>query len=146
MTDKLQVQFSVREPVSERYVTFNGDVERAEVREWFIRASLAVEQLFGCANAPVALHLVDYNGQKISCIKLVREFTGTGLKEAKDLVEGNGPGASAVPRDLLFVVDDGLVARRFVERFRSANIDVALRPANVALLLEAGVLRATGKP
>lgn len=146
MADKLQIQFSVREPTSERYVTFSGDVDRAEVREWFIRASLGVEQLFNCSNAPVAVHLLDDHQQKIPCIKLVREFTGTGLKEAKDIVEGHGPGMDIVPRDLLFVVDDGLVARRYVERFRAQNIDVALRPANIGLLIDAGVLRATGKP
>jgi ribosomal protein L7/L12 len=29
------------------------------------------------------------NGQKIAAIKLIREATGCGLKEAKDVVEGN---------------------------------------------------------
>lgn len=35
-------------------------------------------------------------GEKIRAIKIVREFTRVGLKEAKDIVEGNysGPGVS----------------------------------------------------
>jgi ribosomal protein L7/L12 len=44
------------------------------------------------------VHVCHYvsNGSKISAIKLVRERTGLGLKEAKDIVEGtyNGPGVA----------------------------------------------------
>jgi len=38
------------------------------------------------------------NGNKITAIKLVREFTHLGLPEAKDIVEGNynGPGITRV--------------------------------------------------
>jgi ribosomal protein L7/L12 len=38
------------------------------------------------------------NGNKIAAIKLVREFTRLGLKEAKDVVEGtySGPGVTRV--------------------------------------------------
>lgn len=38
------------------------------------------------------------NGNKLTAIKLVREFTRCGLKEAKDIVEGNynGPGVTRV--------------------------------------------------
>ncbi len=38
------------------------------------------------------------NGNKITAIKLVREFTKLGLKEAKDIVEGtySGPGVTRV--------------------------------------------------
>lgn len=34
------------------------------------------------------VHLTDVGGKKIQVIKVVRELTGLGLKEAKDLVEG----------------------------------------------------------
>lgn len=34
------------------------------------------------------------NQQKINAIKLVRQYTGLGLKEAKDIVEGNYPSAA----------------------------------------------------
>ncbi len=49
----------------------------------------------GGAAAPVAeeqteftLHLTEIGGNKVSVIKAVRELTGLGLKEAKDLVDG----------------------------------------------------------
>ena len=49
----------------------------------------------GGAAAPVAeeqteftLHLTEIGGNKVSVIKAVREITGLGLKEAKDLVDG----------------------------------------------------------
>ena len=34
------------------------------------------------------IHLLEAGGQKIAVIKVVREITGLGLKEAKDLVDG----------------------------------------------------------
>ena len=49
----------------------------------------------GGAAAPAAeeqteftLHLTEIGGNKVSVIKAVREITGLGLKEAKDLVDG----------------------------------------------------------
>ena len=49
----------------------------------------------GAAAAPVVeektdfnIHLTEAGGQKIAVIKVVREITGLGLKEAKDLVDG----------------------------------------------------------
>lgn len=40
------------------------------------------------ANAPKNVVLTSPGGQKIAVIKAVREITGLGLKEAKDLVDG----------------------------------------------------------
>jgi large subunit ribosomal protein L7/L12 len=40
------------------------------------------------ASATVTVFLASGGGQKISVIKVVREITGLGLKEAKDLVDG----------------------------------------------------------
>ncbi|MBD3330974.1 50S ribosomal protein L7/L12 [Candidatus Peregrinibacteria bacterium] len=40
------------------------------------------------ANAPKNVVLTSAGGQKIAVIKAVREITGVGLKEAKDLVDG----------------------------------------------------------
>ena len=66
----------------------------------------AVEEEFGVSAAPVAVAgaavaaapveektefdvvLVDAGASKLNVIKVVREITGLGLKEAKDLVEG----------------------------------------------------------
>ena len=59
----------------------------------------AVEEEFGVSAAPVAavaaeektefdVILASFGGNKLAVIKAVREITGLGLKEAKDLVEG----------------------------------------------------------
>jgi large subunit ribosomal protein L7/L12 len=40
------------------------------------------------ASATVSVVLADGGAQKINVIKVVRELTGLGLKEAKDLVDG----------------------------------------------------------
>ena len=58
-------------------------------------AAVAVAQAAGGAAAPAAeeksefdVVLADVGSNKIAVIKAVREITGLGLKEAKDLVEG----------------------------------------------------------
>lgn len=43
--------------------------------------------------------LVDSGAQKIGVIKVVRELTGLGLKEAKDVVDANGEVMKDVPKD-----------------------------------------------
>ena len=56
----------------------------------------AMEEKFGVtaaapaeeASATVSVMLTDGGAQKINVIKVVREITGLGLKEAKDLVDG----------------------------------------------------------
>jgi large subunit ribosomal protein L7/L12 len=60
----------------------------------------------GAAAAPVEeqtefdVVLTDFGANKIQVIKVVRELTGLGLKEAKDLVEGAPkPVLTAVPKD-----------------------------------------------
>lgn len=56
-------------------------------------AMVAAPAAGGAAEAAVEktnfnVHLASAGGQKISVIKVVREITGLGLKEAKDLVDG----------------------------------------------------------
>ncbi len=60
----------------------------------------------GAAAAPVEeqtefnVVLTDFGANKINVIKVVRELTGLGLKEAKDLVEGvPKPVKESVPKD-----------------------------------------------
>ena len=57
----------------------------------------AVEEEFGVSAAPVAaveektefdVVLASFGAKKLDVIKVVRELTGLGLKDAKDLVEG----------------------------------------------------------
>jgi ribosomal protein L7/L12 len=61
--------------------------------------SLSKEQMAAVAEAMALVHAdnesaqamvrirIDYKEKKIACIKAVREITGLGLKEAKDMVE-----------------------------------------------------------
>jgi large subunit ribosomal protein L7/L12 len=66
--------------------------------KWGVKAApVAVAGPAAAAAAPVAakeeqtefnVELKEAGGNKISVIKVVREITGLGLKEAKDLVEG----------------------------------------------------------
>jgi uncharacterized protein (TIGR02996 family) len=59
--------------------------------------------------------------QKISTIKMVRELTGIGLKEAKDFVEGRLPAA-------IYSGATRVVAEKDAERCRAQQMTVALRP------------------
>ena len=45
------------------------------------------------------VQLKDPGGQKIAVIKAVREITGLGLKEAKDIVDANGVVLENAPKD-----------------------------------------------
>ncbi len=81
-----------------------------------------MEQEYGISAAPVAMavaggaaagagaaaeeekssfnvKLVDSGAQKIGVIKVVRELTGLGLKEAKDVVDANGMVMENAPKD-----------------------------------------------
>src|SRR5712675_1741890 len=42
----------------------------------------------GAAAAPAAEAMTEFGANKVGVIKVIREITGLGLKEAKDLVEG----------------------------------------------------------
>lgn len=70
--------------------------------KWGVQAAVAVAAAPGGAAAPAAVEATEFkvtlegpvpDDKKISVIKAVREVTGLGLKEAKDLVEG-------APKDL----------------------------------------------
>ena len=105
---KIRIEFSVSDPETLKYVTFADDVWPHDVKEWFIRASLGVEQLYTirqtCAISIDPSPLTGQINQKINCIKLVRGITGCGLKEAKDLIESNSP---HVPiKGMLFICEN----------------------------------------
>lgn len=70
--------------------------------KWGVKAAVASAAPAGAAAAPAASESTEFkvileapipDDKKISVIKAVREVTGLGLKEAKDLVEG-------APKDL----------------------------------------------
>ena len=69
--------------------------------KWGVSAAAAAPVMVAAAGAPVAgapaaveeqtefaVHLVSAGDKKINVIKVVREVTSLGLKEAKDLVDG----------------------------------------------------------
>lgn len=51
------------------------------------------------AKTSFKVQLKDAGGQKIGVIKVVRELTGLGLKEAKDIVDANGVVMESAPKD-----------------------------------------------
>lgn len=134
---KLRVEFSVGEPDTERFVTFSDDVAVSATRDWFERAGLAVSYLFGTGNHPHVVRLCPpapgtyFN--KINAIKVLRDLTGLGLKDSKDLVEGTAPG---VTPGVLMVCDTQAEARRVAERFKAeAQADVGVEPTDDVTVL-----------
>jgi hypothetical protein len=89
---RLRIDFQVREITAEagqepRYVTFGDEVDMGKVREFFDRCGLGVDTMFqGYKTAKYIKQLVPAPN-KINLIKLVREWTNLGLKDAKDVVE-----------------------------------------------------------
>lgn len=53
----------------------------------------------GDAKSSFNVQLKDPGGQKIAVIKVTREITGLGLKEAKDIVDANGVVLENAPKD-----------------------------------------------
>lgn len=51
------------------------------------------------SNATVTVVLADGGAAKVNVIKVVREITGLGLKESKDIVDGNGTIKENVSKD-----------------------------------------------
>ena len=51
------------------------------------------------SNATVSVVLADGGAAKVNVIKVVREITGLGLKESKDIVDNNGAVKENIPSD-----------------------------------------------
>lgn len=113
------MEFSVREPDSERFVTFSDDVDLDKVKDWFERVSLGVQQLFDTATAPVSIILRHDNHQRIMAIKMVREITMCGLKEAKEAVED-----SMKLGHPMIICEDGRDAPSVMQKFDDALMRV----------------------
>lgn len=96
-----------KKEVSEKFKKFVEEIEKMSVKD-IVELVEILEDKFGVsASAPVmvaagaaaagaaaeektsfAVELKSAGGQKIQIIKIVRELTGLGLKEAKDIVDG----------------------------------------------------------
>jgi len=137
---KIHIEFSVSDPETLRYVTFADDVWPIDVKEWFVRASLGVEQLFRLTQACVITLEPGFQIiNKIQCIKLVRMCTNCGLKEAKDLVERNSP---LVPTPgFLFCCQktDAKEVNHIISKFREIGVNVEARPAGIDMLMNGNI-------
>ena len=106
-----------------------ADLVKALEGKWGVSAAAAVAAApaGGGAAAPAApveektefdLHLVDVGANKINVIKVVREMTSLGLKEAKDIVDG----APKLVKGAISKADADTWKKKFEEQ--GAKVDV----------------------
>lgn len=122
-----RVDFVVREVCTDgslpeeelRFVQLGDDMHRGDLFDYFNRVRDAVQALFP-QTGPVVL-LFDHAGSnKIQLIKAIREVTGLGLKEGKDMVEC--PLGTAV-----MSFDDPRHAEKIAKKLEEAGAKVAMR-------------------
>jgi len=87
---------------------------------------------------PAAVALALQQGNKIEAVRLLREQTGMGLKEAKDAVEASQQGSGAIDSDALNVgASPGQVTRR-------SGLIWGLLVAGIACVVAYSLLRSPG--
>lgn len=93
-TEELNRLLQPGEEAQKEVVRLTAEVVRLESN----RESTVTDSNYNLVNVLANVCGAISNGNKITAIKLVREFTRLGLKEAKDIVEGNysGPGVTRV--------------------------------------------------
>ena len=64
-----------------------------------VAAAPAAGEASDDSNATVSLVIADAGAAKVNVIKVVREVTGLGLKESKDIVDANGTVKENVSKD-----------------------------------------------
>ena len=92
---------TIAEQLSELTVMQMAELTKMLEEKWGVSAAAAAPMMMAAAGAPAAgaaapaeektefaLHLLAAGDKKINVIKVVREVTSLGLKEAKDLVDG----------------------------------------------------------
>ena len=88
---------AIANDLSELTVLQAAELVKVLEDKWGVSAAAAAPMMMAAAGAPAAaaeeqtefaLHLTGVGDKKINVIKVVRELTSLGLKEAKDLVEG----------------------------------------------------------
>jgi len=112
MSDDVKIELSKEEQTlidaleKLNIVSLNNVVKFMEQEYGISAAPMAMAAPAGGAAAPAAeekdsftVKLVDAGAQKIGVIKAVRELTGLGLKEAKDVVDANGVVLENAPKD-----------------------------------------------
>ncbi len=91
---------AIANQLSELSVMQVAELVKTLEEKWGVSAAAAAPVMMAAAGAPAAaaaaaeeqtefaVHLTDAGDKKINVIKVVREVTSLGLKEAKDLVDG----------------------------------------------------------
>ena len=93
---------TIAEQLSELTVMQVSELVQTLEKKWGVSAAAAAPMMMAAAGAPAAggaaaaaeektefaVHLLAAGDKKINVIKVVREVTSLGLKEAKDLVDG----------------------------------------------------------
>ena len=92
---------AIANELSELSVMQMAELSKLLEEKWGVSAAAAAPVMMAAAGAPAAggaaaaeektefaLHLTNAGDKKINVIKVVREVTSLGLKEAKDLVDG----------------------------------------------------------
>lgn len=123
----LKISFTVQDVDTQKFVTFNDEVVETRVKDFFERCGLAVDQLFGLSRASSVIMLRQPCANKIWAIKVVKDLTGLGLKESKDLVESQGP---------LILCETSDEARAVIDKFTAQSVAVDARPANMQTMLQ----------
>jgi ribosomal protein L7/L12 len=104
---RLRISFSVGSEEDGRWITFADDVELIKIAEWFKFTGMAISRMFNLGQTPCIVRLTNFDpAKKIASIKIIREYTGCGLKEAKDAIEGAFDG-------IIGIFEDGEVAEAF---------------------------------
>jgi large subunit ribosomal protein L7/L12 len=93
---------AIAEQLSELTVMQVSELVQTLEKKWNVSAAVAAPMMMAAAGGPAAggaaapaeeqtefaVHLTSAGDKKINVIKVVREVTSLGLKEAKDLVDG----------------------------------------------------------
>jgi len=89
---------AIANDLSELTVLQAAELVKVLEEKWGVSAAAAAPVMMAAAGAPAAaaaeeqtefaVHLTGVGDKKINVIKVVRELTSLGLKEAKDLVDG----------------------------------------------------------
>ena len=89
---------AIANDLSELTVLQAAELVKVLEDKWGVSAAAAAPMMMAAAGAPAAaaaeeqtefaIHLTAVGDKKINVIKVVRELTSLGLKEAKDLVDG----------------------------------------------------------
>jgi len=88
---------AIANDLSELTVLQAAELVKVLEDKWGVSAAAAAPMMMAAASAPAAaaeeqtefaVHLTGVGDKKINVIKVVRELTSLGLKEAKDLVDG----------------------------------------------------------